>query len=234
MKHLFTYGPVSLEDVERVELKKTEIGEMPKDWKTAKLGELLVCSQYGLSLKAYNKGQYPILGMGHLQDGKILPEGIKYVNLSDKEFSKFKLNKGDVLFNRTNSPDLVGKTSIFDLDGDYVFASYLIRLSVDQEKMLPYFLNYYMNRPEIQENIKKLASRGVSQSNISATKIKTLDIVVPGIEQQRDIVDKLLVIDLQISAEQNEADALNELFNSMLRDLMTVKVRVKDLVVTNG
>jgi len=233
MKHLFTYGPVPIQEAEKVELKETEIGKMPKDWKITKLGDLLLSSQYGLSLKADNNGQYPILGMGHLQDGKILPKAIKYVNLSAKEFSKFEVNKGDVLFNRTNSPDLVGKTSIFDLNGSYVFASYLVRLNVDREKILPPLLNYYMNRLEIQENIKRLASRGVSQSNISATKIKTLDVIVPRIEQQQDIIDKLLTVDLQISAEQNKANALGELFNSMLRDLMTAKVRVNNLVVKN-
>ncbi len=84
-------------------------------------------------------------------DGRIIANDLKYVDLDDSDFNSFKVHKGDILFNRTNSADLVGKVGIFDLEGDYVFASYLVRLRADEDQILPDFLNYYLNSVSAKE-----------------------------------------------------------------------------------
>jgi type I restriction enzyme S subunit len=234
MKHLYTYGPVSAEDAEKVKLKETEIGEIPKEWRLEELKELITQAQYGLSLRASPKGQYPIIGMNHLLNGRVILSDLKYVNLDEKAYEQFRLNIGDILFNRTNSIDLVGKTSIFDSDLDCVFASYLIRVVVKEDVINPAFLSYFMNREETQNELKKLATRAVGQSNISATRLKTLKTPVPPLPIQKDIIAILSAVDQKIEKEQNKRNSLEALFKSMLHDLMTAKIRVNYLKLENA
>ena len=101
---------------------------MPKSWEVVELGKCLLKTQYGISAKGKEKGNVPILRMTNQKDGYISGDNLQYVNISEKELNKFKVNMDDVIFNRTNSFELVGRTAIFKISGDYVFASYLIRL----------------------------------------------------------------------------------------------------------
>ncbi len=152
--------------------KATEIGPVPESWEIVKLGELLLQAQYGLSIKGNSEGNYPILRMTNQVNGKIVADNLQHVEITDEEFKKFQVEKGDILFNRTNSFELVGRTAIFDIEGDFVFASYLIRLRTKIEKLNSFFLNHYFNCEETQLRLKSIASRAVSQSNISATRLK--------------------------------------------------------------
>jgi len=104
-------------------------------------------TQYGLSEPMNEEGKgFKIFRMGELQDGRLSDTGqMKYADIASAEFEKYKLRPGDVLFNRTNSVELVGKTGIFTLRGDYCFASYLVRVLVDRKVLLSEFLNYFMN-----------------------------------------------------------------------------------------
>ena len=226
MKHLFTYGPVPIDKVDRVKLKETEIGRIPEHWKVVRLGEVLIQVQYGLSKRGKQEGLYPILRMNNIQEGWITTHSLQYVDLSKKEFFKFRLEKQDILFNRTNSFDLVGKAALFDLEGDYVFASYLIRLKVNTKYIEPYFLNYLLNWESTQNRLKGLASRGVSQSNISATKLKGFEIPLPPFPEQKQIVHILRSVDEKIETEKKRLEALDKVFKALLNDLMTAKRRL--------
>jgi uncharacterized membrane protein HdeD (DUF308 family) len=123
----------------------TRLGEIPVHWRLATVEDVTSICQYGLSIPLNESGQYPILRMMNYDDGRIIANDLTYVDLDDAEFNTFKVHKGDILFNRTNSADLVGKVGILDLEGDYVFASYLVRLRADENQILPDFLNYYLN-----------------------------------------------------------------------------------------
>jgi type I restriction enzyme S subunit len=94
---------------------------------------------------------------------------MKYADISHAEFEQYRLRAGDVLFNRTNSFELVGKTGMFSLDGDYCFASYLVRLNLNRKAILPEFLNYFMNSDRFQRSVKEKASKSINQANINAT-----------------------------------------------------------------
>lgn len=231
MKHLFTYGAVPIEDVGRVKLKETEIGRMPESWEVPRIEEVIILSQYGLSVRGNPQGRYPILRMNSMQSGKLILSDLQYVDLEEGLFKKYKLNKGDLLFNRTNSYELVGKVSIFEEDVDFVFASYLVRMTVDRSRILPEFLNHYLNWLPSQERLKMLASRGVSQSNINATKMKALHIALPSLEEQQIVIDILSAIDRKIDAENGRKNSLNAVFNTLLSLLMTGKLRVNQLEI---
>lgn len=225
MKHLFTYGAISGEQVVSISLQETDIGDMPNGWDVIRLEAVIETAEYGLNNRAELIGTYPVFRMNNLVDGKVDITNLKYVELHQKEFVKYRLEKGDVLFNRTNSLELVGKTSLFDLDGDFVFASYLIRIQSKKDKLLPGFLNHYLNWEITQQRLRGLATRGVSQSNISAGKLRTFEIPLPSIPEQNDIVIILESIDAKIQAESQRKSALEALFESLLDQLMTGKLR---------
>jgi type I restriction enzyme S subunit len=108
MHHLFRYG------TRGEPTRQTEIGEIPQSWEVASLGTFLTDPpQYGLSTPGNQKGQYPILRMNNLSDGKINFLDLQYVDLKEDIFNRFKLCKDDILFNRTNSYELIGKNSHF-------------------------------------------------------------------------------------------------------------------------
>jgi type I restriction enzyme S subunit len=224
--HLFTYGPMPFAEAERVLVKDTEIGTVPEYWQTVPLGEVVTETQYGLSQRGEAQGRYPILRMSNLAEGQVTTQDLQYVNLEDQEFKKFRLNRGNLLFNRTNSIELVGKTSLFGLEGDFVFASYLIRLALKTSRILPDFLNYYLNAAATQTRLKSLATQAVSQSNINATKLRGLTISLPPLGEQQRIASSLRAIDKKIAVEEKRRHSLEALEQTLLHNLMTGKVRV--------
>jgi len=120
--------------------------------------------------------------------------------------------------------------SIIHDDRPAVFASYLVRLTVDEKRCLPRFLNYFMNWPATQAEIKKLASRSVGQANINASKLRTVQFPLPPtLDEQREIVDILDAIDQKIVLHRRKRGVLDDLFKSLLHKLMTGEIRVGDL-----
>jgi type I restriction enzyme S subunit len=115
--------------------------ERGSHWDVKRIGDIAK-TQYGLSesMNEGNKG-FKTFRMGEVQKGRLIDTGrMKFSDIDPSEFKKYKLKVGDVLFNRTNSYELVGKTGIFDLEGDYCFASYLVRLNYDHKVINPKFL----------------------------------------------------------------------------------------------
>jgi type I restriction enzyme, S subunit len=221
--HVFTHG------LRGEQLKETEIGPIPESWEVCELDSVLKLAQYGLSVRGLSNGQYPILRMNCQIDGQIHLNDLQYVNLDNDVFEKFKIDDGDILFNRTNSWELVGRTAIYHSKEAAVFASYLIRLKFDEEKITPDYLNYFFNMDETQNRLKSLASRGVSQSNISASKLKTFQVPVPALNEQLEVVKIFHVIDQKVDLHTTQKTALQDLFKTMLNKLMTGEIRVKDL-----
>jgi type I restriction enzyme S subunit len=119
--------------------------------------------------------------------------------------------------------------AIVEEDCPAVFASYLVRLSVDDRHCLPAFLNYFMNWPATQDDIKKLASRAVGQANINASKLRTVVFPLPPLDEQREIVAILDAIDRKIDLHRRKRAVLDELFKALLHKLITGEIRVADL-----
>jgi type I restriction enzyme S subunit len=224
MQHLFTHG------LRGEKTKMTEIGEIPKSWTSTRMEDILDESLYGLSMRGQMAGRYPILRMNCQVDGMVVFEDLQYVDLDARTFEKFRLVEGDLLFNRTNSHDLVGRMAVCHAARDAVFASYLIRLRLDRRSAVPDFINYYFNMNATQVRVKILASRGVSQSNISASKLKTFEIPLPSnLDEQGDIVVTLKAVDRKIQLHESKKFTLQDLFKTTLNKLMTGRIRVTDL-----
>jgi type I restriction enzyme, S subunit len=209
--------------------EQTEIGLIPKSWGVEPLGQHLVTAQYGLSVKAADDGATPILRMTNQADGRIVATNLQVVNITEVERAKFRVEPFDILFNRTNSFELVGRTAIFELKGDFVFASYLIRLRTQVGSLRPAFLNHYFNWGAAQARLKGIASRAVSQSNISASRLRSFVVPLPSPEEQDEIVRCIDQIDRVRDVHQRRLSALQGLFRALLNQLMTARIRVDDL-----
>lgn len=223
MHQLFTHG------LRAEPQRETEIGMIPETWEVVPLGRYLLLAQYGLSIRGQQVGRYPILRMNCQLGGKTIFRDLQFVDIDQKTFVAFQIKDGDLLFNRTNSFELVGRTSIFRSGREAVFASYLIRLTLDQSEYYPEFVNFYFNQPSVQADLKRLASRGVSQSNISASKLKEYYIPKTSLDEQREISGILQSVDRKIEIHERKRTALQELFKTMLHKLMTAEIRVADL-----
>ena len=228
MAHLFTHG------TRGEPTKLTPIGEMPASWEVKSVGELVKVLQYGLSIRGETTGGYPIFRMNNLEDGYVGVRDMQYVDLQNGEFRKFRLKTGDILFNRTNSADLVGKSGLFGLEGDYVFASYLVRLIPDAHRVMPEYLSHFLNWDASLQRLRQLATRGVSQSNISASKLEGFLVAVPSILEQQAIADTVHACDAKIAALERESALLDELFRVLLEELMTGRVSVAGVEGGNG
>lgn len=210
--------------------QQTSIGPVPASWNVIAIDSVATCTQYGLSVRGQPSGAYPILRMNCQIDGKVSYRDLQYVDLDTDTFEAFRLRRGDLLFNRTNSIELVGRMAIVEDDREAVFASYLVRVVVDAGKCLPAFLNFFMNWPATQLEIKKLASRAVGQANINASKLRTVSFPLPPtIEEQLEIMAVLTAIDRKIDLHRRKAAILDELFKALLHKLMTGQVRAADL-----
>jgi restriction endonuclease S subunit len=127
--------------------------------------------------------------MSNISGGEVQFQNLQYVDMGTTDVDKYLVRPGDILFNRTNSPDLVGKTGIVREGIPAVFASYLVRLVCDESQVLPDFLNLYLNWEMTQMELRGMATRGVSQANISASVLATLPVPVPERAVQQRTID---------------------------------------------
>ncbi len=164
--------------------------DIDPQWPKVKLKDVSEGFQYGSSKKSLQSGGVVCLRMGNIQNGEIDWSDLKYAP-SDEEFEKYMLKDKDVLFNRTNSPDLVGKTAIYRGEKPAVFAGYLIRINYRQEEILGDYLNYCLNSEEAKEFCQKVKTDGVSQSNINAQILGEFKLFVPPMDLQKQIVEKI-------------------------------------------
>jgi type I restriction enzyme S subunit len=163
---------------------KNKIG-IPSDWKMVPIGKVLVSSQYGTSNGSSEIG-VPVVGMKNLQEGKVNFNDLPFVSVDEAEKESLLLHDGDILLNRTNSYDLVGKVGFVDKAIEAVFASYLVRLQVDRTKSDPKFVALWLTSFWANQMIKKIATRAVSQANVNPTEFKKFCLipVLPQPEQK--------------------------------------------------
>jgi len=156
------------------------------DWQQVKLKDVGKGFNYGSSTKSQPEGKIPVLRMGNLQSGKLDWEKLVFTS-DDAEIEKYKLHPGDVLFNRTNSPELVGKTSIYRGEREAIFAGYLIKVQ-GTDRLNTEYLNIQLNSPHARDYCWAVKTDGVSQSNINAKKLQAYEFEIPSIEEQIEII----------------------------------------------
>ena len=161
-----------------------------KKWNRVRLSDVCIKVEYGSSSKSESMGKVPVLRMGNIQNGKFDWSDLVYSNNKD-EIEKYELKFDDVLFNRTNSPELVGKTAIYKGEKPAIFAGYLIRIHRKKDLINADFLNYYLNSLIAVNYGRSVMSASINQANINGTKLKTYPIPLPSLKEQKEIVKKL-------------------------------------------
>tara|TARA_R110001583_G_scaffold193256_2_gene361266 strand:- start:378 stop:1598 length:1221 start_codon:yes stop_codon:yes gene_type:complete len=191
-----------------------------EEWTETTLGKLCKRVEYGTSSKSQTEGTIPVIRMGNIQDGVIDWEKLVYSD-NDVDINKLLLKNGDVLFNRTNSPELVGKTAIYRNERPAIFAGYLIRIHRKEELLDAEYLNYYLNSSIAQEYGRSVMSHSTNQANINGTKLKEYPINVPTLATQELISKKINLLVSEIKSleaiYQKKLDAIDELKKSILQ-----------------
>ena len=228
MQHLFTYGPVPVGAKNFSPQRETELGPLPKEWRVVRLGEVAEKPQYGFTAAAQRDPVGPkMLRITDIQDGNVNWNAVPYCECGIEDIPKYLLEAGDILFARTGS---VGKAFLVSsVPEPSIFASYLIRVRVDRAKLDPQFAFLFMQSSAYWSQITS-QTHGAVQPNVNATQLRSLLLPLPPLAEQREIARILQAVDVKIAAEQARRAALEEMFKTLLHQLMTGKIRINDPV----
>ena len=207
-----------------------KFGKVPVGWEVKSIDEISDFVQYGLNISSSDNGQIPMLRMNNIVNGEMSDSPLVYVNLNDQLLQQYELEAGDILFNRTNSMDLVGKVGVFRLMGKYVFASYLIRVRISKENN-PYYINLALNSYPIQCSLRSKATPAVSQANINSKSLRHTQIFKPKKKDEQDLVmSKIEEVEHVILQKKDKVKKLEQLKKSLMQNLLTGKIKIdKDI-----
>lgn len=170
----------------------------------------MTCSvEYGTSAKSSETGICPVLRMGNIQNGSFDLNDLVFTD-NKEEIAKYLLKEGDVLFNRTNSPEWVGKSAIFKSKCPSIFAGYLIRLNQIPTIVDSQYLNFFLNSHIAKQHGKKVKTDGVNQSNINGDKLINYPFPFCSFEEQKVIVE-------YFEARLSEVDQLDQAITTALQ-----------------
>ena len=190
--------------------------DVPDNWAWSRIGEISLNTEYGLSEKTFDlQDGVPVLKMGDIQEGRVLLGGQMAVSKNTEGLPGLFLETEDLLYNRTNSAELVGKTGVFlGRAGEYSFASYLIRIRCLKELFSPLYLNISMNAPGFRETqINPHLKQQCGQANVNGTIMKNMLVSVPPLPEQHRIVakvDQLMALCEQLKTRLNQALQVHE------------------------
>ena len=232
MKHLFTYGPVPPEETEDVPLKETEIGKVPEEWEVVKLGEVFEFSKKPKNLKINDNDLIPFIPMEMISDTN---QSIKY--WEEKSYSEIPSGsfvfKNDIIIAKITPSFENGKQAILDkLPLDYGYATTEIwALHPKNENVITQYLYYYLKVDPIRMNLAGKMEGSTGRQRLPKHVLENLSLPLPPLPVQQKIASILSAIDAKIEAEENKKQALEELFKTLLNNLMTAKIRVNHLEV---
>jgi len=208
-KRLVKEGKLKKKDLEETPISEDEKPfEIPESWEWVRLNNIIFPPKYGTSNKSSLQGEVPVLRMGNIQDGEIVFDKLVFSN-NQTDNDKYNLIAGDLLFNRTNSAELVGKTGIYRGQQKAIYAGYLILLrpiGTNSE-----YLNYVLGSSYARSYCKEVKTIGVQQCNINAEKISTFVIPLPPLAEQKRIVAKIEELLPKVEEYGKAQDALDKL-----------------------
>ena len=201
-------------------LVKSRFAEMFGDagWPVATVGSLAVDVRYGTSKKASDCGQYVYLRMNNMtDDGRLNLDDVKHIDLNGPELEKCRVVDGDLLFNRTNSREKVGKTVVFHERKPMVIAGYIIRVRLG-DRIRPDFLATYMNLPTTKAMLRSIAKGAVHQANINSRELSAIEVPVPPMELQDRFLSFAAEVDKSRFIVQQQIEKLQMLYDSLAQE----------------
>lgn len=196
--------------------------------KYIKIGDAVLSSQYGLSIEMNEEGQgFPIYRMNEIHDMLCDLSVNKYADITEAEYEKFALHDGDVLFNRTNSFEWVGRTGMYYQNDDVkrTFASYLVKFNPNKQLILPEYLCAFLNSKFGVWDIKRRARQSINQTNVNPEEVKEIEIPVLDFAIQKEVQDCLKKAnEYRVESQKQYKDAENTLKEEL---------GIKELILNN-
>jgi type I restriction enzyme S subunit len=219
----------NLRSEETHEFKDSPLGRIPVEWDCSLLLHFVPSAEYGISTSLGEFGN-PVLRMNNFFEGEADISGLKYTDIKVPE--KLWLRDGDVLFNRTNSWEHVGRTGIWRSQiENATFASYLVRLNPSLDLLLSELLNIWLNWEPIQIAMRQHATPAVQQVNINPTNLRAIYAAFPcSLNEQREVIKRYTSIKNTIRSIIESLAKLRSLKTALMQDLLTGKVRVTPLL----
>jgi len=223
MKHLFTYGAVAVDEIDKVKLKESEIGLIPEHWGVVRLGDI-VNFKIGRTPPRKNKdywtnGKYYWVSISDMKNPYINNTSEMVSEKAHKEIFKEKLTPAGTLL--MSFKLTIGRTAILNVDAYHNEA--IISIYPKENKVLKEFLFYYL--PAV--DYSNLQDKAIKGNTLNTSKLNKIPIPLPLLDEQQKIANILTTIDHKIQAEEKKKQALQNLFKTLLQQLMTGKIRVK-------
>lgn len=189
-----------------------------KEWECGRISDIIVKTQYGTSTKANeNEGEYAVLRMNNITyRGNWDFRALKYVDLDEKDRKKYLVYKGEVLFNRTNSKELVGKTAVYKREEPMAYAGYLVK-ATPNNRANGQFIASYMNTKYIKSLLFNMAKNIVGMANINAEEFKSIKVYIPPIELQNQFAEMVENIEKQKELLNKSLAELETNFHSLMQ-----------------
>jgi len=223
MKHLFTYGAVAVDEIDKVKLKEFEIGLIPEHWEVVRLGDI-VNFKIGRTPPRKNKdywtnAKYFWVSISDMKNRYINNTSEMVSEKAHKEIFKEKLTPAGTLL--MSFKLTIGRTAILNVDAYHNEA--IISIYPKENKVLKEFLFYYL--PAV--DYSNLQDKAIKGNTLNTSKLNKIPIPLPPLDEQQKIANILTTIDHKIQAEEKKKQALQNLFKTLLQQLMTGKIRVK-------
>ena len=187
-----------------------------KGWQVNTLGKECTELKYGTSKPACENGKYKYLRMGNLTiNGELDLSSLKTIDIPDDEVEKCIVRYGDILFNRTNSLDLIGKTCMFNLEEPMVIAGYIIRVRLSKN-LKPRYISAMFNLPRMKLLLKKMAKGAVNQANINSKELASILVPIPPLDLQQQFATKIEAIEHQKELIKQSIKEVETLLNSRM------------------
>ena len=184
-------------------------------WPMGTIGDMAASTQYGTSARADSVGSLAVLRMGNITvNGRLDLTDLKFMDLKPSEFERYTVRRGDILFNRTNSADLVGKTAVVHASGPFAYAGYLVRLRV-AEGYVPEYIAGYLNSRHGKVMLRSMAKAIVGQANINAQELRSIKIAMPPFKLQKAYASAVAEIARQSQRAGAQLAELDALFASL-------------------
>ena len=190
----------------------------PFRWSIGKIQDVVSDVRYGSSRPAVEGGKYPYLRMNNITySGELDLRDTKRIDIPDSELDKCTVRRGDVLFNRTNSKELVGKTCVYNRDELMVLAGFVIRVRIN-ERIRPEVLSAFLNMDFSKRMLIGMCKTAIGQANINAKELQNIDLYIPPIELQDQFVTLKNKIDQQKQTVQQSLEKLELMKKALMQE----------------
>jgi type I restriction enzyme S subunit len=215
--------------IRHTEFEEKELGILPKEWKCVSLVEISLSYKNGIyKLDKYYGSGHPCIRMYNIANGKVNKNNSPLLNVTDAELKEYGLVEGDLLINRVNSRDLVGKAGIVPPGlGSVTFESKNIRVRFNRSKIIPEYMGIYVQMKSYLNQVNKYVKSAISQATINQDDIDDILVPLPSVDEQKEIVTIISGLDDKINNEMRCLEHLLSIKKALMQDLLTGRVRVK-------